>query len=71
MPIQAKNQIYFTTPEAAQHMGVSEDTVRTYVKRKLLSPAKRIGRSHLFTKTECDRYTREKRKPGRQPEKNS
>jgi len=71
MTIHGKNENYFTTSEAAEYLSLAEETVRVYVKRNLLKPAKRIGRSHLFTQSECDRYKLFKRPVGQKKEKNS
>ncbi|XZE20893.1 helix-turn-helix domain-containing protein [Pirellulaceae bacterium SH449] len=70
MSIKGNNEEYFTTREAASYLGVAEDTVRTYCKRSLLSPARKLGNSLLFTRSECDRYQKERRSPGK-PKKNS
>ena len=69
MSIKGNKEEFFTTKEAAIFLGVAEDTVRTYCKRELLFPDRKLGNLLLFTKTECERYKREKRGPGK-PAKN-
>lgn len=59
------NDTIFTTTEAAKYLGLSLDTVRKYVQRRLITPATTIGRSYLITKTECDRYKRDRRPQGK------
>jgi excisionase family DNA binding protein len=63
--IQGKKDEFFTTDEAASYLGFAQSTITQYVQRGLLKPAKRIGRSWLFTRSECDRYNEEKRSPGK------
>ena len=65
MPLQIKNESFFTTSEAAAYLGFAEDTMRRYIYRKLIRGQK-IGRTIVISKTECDRYRKEKRAPGRQ-----
>jgi excisionase family DNA binding protein len=69
MPLQIKNESFFTTAEAAAYLGFAEDTVRRYVYRGLISGHK-LGKNIVVSKSECDRYRKEKREPGRQ-KKNS
>lgn len=57
-----------TTSEAAQSAGVAEATVRSWVRRGLLTPAGRRGRSHLFVRLDVINLARRqpyrpKRKP--------
>lgn len=54
----------FTTKEAADYLDFAEDTVRKYIQRGLIS-AQKMGPIHVIRKSECDRYLREKRGPGR------
>lgn len=66
----SKTDTLFTTSEAAEYMGFEEDTVRQYVYRGLMR-GKKMGPIWLLTKSECDRYLREKRSvgnPGNQQE---
>jgi len=65
MPIQSNGETFFTTQEAASYLGFAEDTMRRYVYRGLIS-SRKLGNMRLFSKSECDRYKREKRQPGRQ-----
>jgi excisionase family DNA binding protein len=65
MPIQSNGETFFTTQEAASYLGFAEDTMRRYVYRGLIA-SRKLGNMRLFSKSECDRYKREKRQPGRQ-----
>jgi excisionase family DNA binding protein len=65
MSLQTKNDMFFTTREAADYLGFAEDTVRRYVYRGLIS-CQRMGNIIVVSRSECDRYRKEKRKPGRQ-----
>jgi DNA-binding transcriptional MerR regulator len=69
MTIKGNNEEYLTTAEAARYLDVAEDTVRTYCKRRLLFPDRKIGANLLFTKSECERYQRERRPRGKPPQK--
>jgi excisionase family DNA binding protein len=69
IPLQIKNESFFTTAQAASYLGFAEDTVRRYVYRKLIR-AQKLGKTLVISKSECDRYRKEKRSPGRQ-KKNS
>lgn len=69
MPLQAKNDSFFTTSEAAKYLGFAEDTIRRYIYRGLIC-GKKIGNTLVVTKSELDRYKVEKRGRGRQ-KKNS
>lgn len=62
MPIKS-SETMMTTTEAAAYLGLSDVTVRIYVQRGLLR-AKKIGPINLLTKSECDRYKKEKRPRG-------
>lgn len=55
--------VAMTTTEAANYLGFAEGTVRRYIQRGLIN-AKRFGPIYLVTKTECDRYMRERRPRG-------
>lgn len=57
------NDVVFTTREAAEYLGLAEDTVRQYVNRGVIF-AKKAGNMNLVTKSECDRYKRDRRPPG-------
>jgi excisionase family DNA binding protein len=54
----------FTTKEAADYLGFAEDTIRRYIYRGLIS-AKKHGPVYFVTKSECDRYRRSRKNPGR------
>lgn len=54
----------FTTREAAEYLGLAEDTIRRYIYRGLVN-AEKHGPVYVVTKQECDRYQREKRPQGR------
>lgn len=58
-----KADTLFTTTEAADYMGYEETTVRQYVHRGLMQATKH-GPIWLLTKSECDRYLREKNPRG-------
>ena len=62
--LPTKNDVFFSTSEAAEYLGFAEDTVRRYVYRNLIN-ADKIGNSLVIRKSECDRYSKEKRKPGK------
>ena len=66
MAIQSRTETFFTTREAADYLGFAEDTVRRYIYRGLIQPHEKHGNSHVISKSECDRYAREKRSPGRE-----
>jgi excisionase family DNA binding protein len=64
MSLQGKNEIYFSTAEAARLLGIKETSIRMSVHRGSLVPIK-IGQALVFSKSELDRYKREvKGKPG-------
>lgn len=52
-----------TTAEAANFLGFAEDTVRQYIRRGLIR-AKKFGPVYLVTKSECERYRKERRPRG-------
>jgi hypothetical protein len=68
MPINTENGISFTLEEASEYLGHPVVSLRTYIRRKLIFPRK-IGPAVLIDKNECDRFRREKRPPGRPPQK--
>lgn len=68
MPIKTENGIAFTLEEAAEYLGHPVVSLRTYIQRKLISPRK-VGPAVVIDKKECDRFRREKRAPGRPPQK--
>jgi len=61
---------FFTPREAAEYLGFSETTVRQYIHRGLINAIK-FGNTWAISEAECSRYQKERRKPGRQPNKNS
>jgi excisionase family DNA binding protein len=61
---QVKNDTVMSTREAADYLGLAENTVRQYIHRGIISATK-IGPVWCVTESECDRYEREKREPGR------
>lgn len=63
MAINTKSPI-MDLAEAARHMKLSVHTVRKYIQRDLIKPAATIGGVHILTVEECERYNRERRKPG-------
>lgn len=58
------SETIFTTREAADYLDFAEDTVRKYIQRGLIF-AEKIGPLYIVRKSECDRYLRERRGPGR------
>lgn len=62
--IRQKNDELLTTTEAAEYLGFAEDTVRRYVYRGLLH-AEKFGNTLIIRRSECDRYNKTKRSPGR------
>jgi excisionase family DNA binding protein len=69
MSISTKTDQVLTIKEAAEYLQYSEHTVRTYIQRGLITAGK-FGMSVAILKSECDRFHREKRPPGRPAEKN-
>lgn len=63
MATKVKSDTIFTTVEAANYLGFEEATVRQYLKRNLMH-GKKHGPVWLVTKSECDRYLRERRPRG-------
>jgi DNA binding domain, excisionase family len=59
-----KQDTVMSTREAASYLGLAEDTVRQYLHRGLMKATK-IGPVWCVMRSECDRYKREKRDPGR------
>jgi len=64
MALQGKSDSFLSTAEAAQFLGLSQRSIRTYVARGKLHP-QRIGQTLVFTKSECQRYQQENPGPGR------
>lgn len=63
MPIATPNDCLFTTTEAAEYLNLSRHTVSVYIGRGLLKTEKH-GPLNFIKKSECDRYSREKRPRG-------
>lgn len=57
-------QKLYTTPDAAEFLGLQANTVRKLVQRELLTPFQKIGQSYLFVESELKRYREEKSPPG-------
>lgn len=64
MSINTDGDKLFTTVEAADYLGYAEDTVRRYIYRGLLGSQK-FGNAIAIAKSECDRFRKAKRSPGR------
>ena len=58
MSIQGKNEMYFSTAEAAKLLGIKPTSVRMSVHRGSLTPIK-IGHALVFAKSEIERYKKE------------
>jgi excisionase family DNA binding protein len=54
----------YLVPDAAQYLGLSQDTVRRYASRKVLRVSRKLGNMLVFSQAELDRYQRERRGPG-------
>jgi excisionase family DNA binding protein len=68
MPLHLKNDRILTMQEAAAYLGYSEHTIRKYIARNLLSASK-FGNTVILAKSECDRFSKEKRSRGRPAKK--
>ena len=55
---------FYTTEQAAERLNLRPDTMRSYVARQLIKPAKRLGNYLLFAQAEIHRYERERRTRG-------
>lgn len=65
MSTQTKSK-YYSCREAAGLLGLDADTVRTYCNgNPPRINAEKVGRDWLISRTEIDRYNRERREPGR------
>lgn len=64
MATAVKQDTVMSTREAARYLGLAENTVRLYLYRGIMTATK-IGPVWCVTRSECDRYKREKRSPGR------
>lgn len=45
-----------TTSEAAAHLGLSDQMVRIYVKRRILTPVRKMGNTFVFDALEIERF---------------
>jgi excisionase family DNA binding protein len=52
-----------TTTQAAKYLKLAPNTVFVYVQRGILK-ARKVGPINLISRTECDRYLRERRPRG-------
>lgn len=64
MATHLPSETIYSTREAADYLGFAEDTVRKYIQRGLIF-AEKMGPIYVVRRSECDRYLREKRDPGR------
>lgn len=56
---------YLTTAQAAKELGYkSANTIRVYIRRKLITPVERNGWQTYFTRAEIERFKVERRKVG-------
>jgi excisionase family DNA binding protein len=69
MPIKTKSDSLMTVSEAAEYLGYPVHTIRTYIHRGLIQ-AEKFGPAVVLMKSECDRFSKEKRGRGRPSEKN-
>lgn len=63
MAIRTKEML-LTSKEAAEFLGLEPNTIPKYVRRKLLVPYSQVGRSFVFSKSECERFKETRRSPG-------
>ena len=62
--IQSDEKLY-TTPEAAQYLGMPLDSVRRHIQRGNIRPMKkRVGQNYLITESELDRFNENRRPRG-------
>lgn len=60
----AKKPPIFDSHAAAEYLGLSVDTIRKYVQRGILTPQQTIGVAYVFSRSELDRYLRDRRPVG-------
>jgi len=60
----AKRPTIFDSHAAAEYLGLSVDTIRKYVQRGILTPQQTIGVAYVFSRSELDRYLRDRRPVG-------
>lgn len=68
MSIETKSGNLLSIQEAAHYMRMPVVTLRTYIQRELIAKT-RVLNSVAIHQEECDRFLRERRTPGRPPEK--
>ena len=68
MATKINDEYLLSTEEVASRLGLAVDTVRRYVYRDLLK-AKVVGRMLFFTPAEIERFSNERRGPGKPPKK--
>lgn len=64
MAIESKTRL-LESDEAAAFLELSADTIRQYIRRKLIKPAYTVGGAYLIEESECKRFSKARRKPGR------
>jgi hypothetical protein len=64
--MEDKQKLY-TTPQAADMLGVTDGRLRQLIVTGEAHPAQRIGNSWVFTIDEIERLRGRKQKPGRAP----
>lgn len=64
MATKVERDTVMSTREAAEYLGMAENTVRQYLNRGIMRAVK-IGPVWCVMRSECDRYDREKRAAGR------
>jgi excisionase family DNA binding protein len=60
-PIEEREEKLYTTPQVAEHLGVSENTVRRLVKRGELDCIKTSGKHRRFSELQIQRYLKQRR----------
>lgn len=60
-PIEEREEKLYTTPQVAEHLGVSENTVRRLVKRGELECIKTSGKHRRFSELQVQKYVKRQR----------
>jgi len=60
----AKQPPIFDSHAAAEYLGLSAETIRKYVQRGILTPQQTIGVAYVFSRSELDRYLRDRKPVG-------
>lgn len=60
----AKKPSIFDSHAAAAYLGLRPETIRKYVQRGILTPQQTIGVAYVFSRSELDRYLRDRRPVG-------